>query len=551
MSSKSQDVHSDVGDRRPRRRRWVAIAAGAALVAGLVALLASGGGGQASSRPLVVDVAVGPSNLDPAITCDFIEVGYVNNALYATLVSYGSKPGPDGTRQADATRVLPYLAKSWDVSDDGKTYTFHLRTDAKFPSGRPMDAAAVKYSFERALKMNGCGGGTLLDNYFDPALITSIEAPSPDVVTINLRQQDPHFLRVLAQPGGGIVDKGLVDLHGGVKANGINEWMASHSAGGGPYLLAQYQPGTQMVLKANPTFFGTPPASKQIILKFISSDPTLLLNARSGAADATIGMSLPSVHQIGSDSKLTVVATQSPTAEMVRFPGQSAPFNNLALRKALALSVPYEDILSRIAYGYGKLFSGPLPPDFPYADPSVEAPIETNVAEARRLIQQSGLKTPITFTLSVAEGDAVGESIATTLQNVWASIGVKVTIQKLAISAFTTKKYAHKLQAFIDADGPFLVDSGYFLRYDMVCDGDYNLQQVCVPEADRLLAEAGQTPDAEAQPIWNRLINLWNADWPRVNLYGPKQVVVLGPHFDVSSYLYNAELDLRTWKRKG
>ena len=553
MTSKAHDEYDDLGDGRRRRWRWIAILVGAAaVVAALVAVLSSGGSGsKASARPLVVNVAVAPSNLDPAITCDFNEVGYVNNALYATLVSYGSKPGPSGTRQADATKIVPYLAKSWTVSPDGRTYTFTLRTDAKFPSGRPMDAAAVKYSFERALAMNGCGGGTLLDNYFTPALITGIDTPSSDTVVIHLRHQDPHFLRVLPQPGGGIVDKGVVDLHGGVKKNSVNEWMAGHSAGGGPYLLAQYQPGTQMVLKANPRFFGTPPASREIILKFISSDPTLLLNARSGQADATIGLSLPSVHQIASDKNLSIVATQSPTAEMVRFSDKAAPFNNVSVRKALALAIPYSSILSRIAYGYGQLFSGPLPPGFPYADPSVEAPIQTDLAQARQLIKQSGVKTPISFTVTVAEGDAVAESIATTLQSVWASIGVNIKIQKLAISDFSTQKYANRLQAFIDADGPFLVDSGYFLRYDMVCGGDYNLQQMCVPEADRLLEVSGHTPDAEAQPIWNRLIDAWNQDWPRINLYGPKQVVVLGPHFDVGSYTYNAELDMRTWKAKG
>jgi peptide/nickel transport system substrate-binding protein len=535
---------------RSARRLLVVLACAAAVATALAVFSATAGASSKSSgsRPLLVDVAVPPSDLDPATVCDFNDVGFANNALYVTLVQYGSKPGPSGTRQVDGTKILPYLATSWSVSPDGRTYTFHLRTNAKFPSGRRMDAAAVKYSFDRALKMNGCGGGTLLDDYFSPPLIQSIVATSRYVVAIHLRHRDPHFLRVLPQPGGAIVDKGLVDLHGGVKKNGINQWMASHSAGGGPYVLAQYQPGTQMVLKANPTFFGPPPASSEIILKFITADPTLLLNARNGAADVTLGLSLPSIHSLQSGGNLKVVANDTPTIEMVRFPDHSPPFNNLALRKALALSVPYASILSRIGYGYGNLFSGPLPLGFPYAKPSLEQPTATNVAEAHQLIQQSGLRTPISFTVTIAEGDSVAEAIATTLQSVWASIGVNVTISKLAISAFTTQKYAFKLQAFIDADGPFLTDSGYFLRYDMPCHGQYNLQQVCIPTADRLLAQAGHTPDPAAQAIWNRIIMLWKQDWPRIDLYQPKQVVVLGPKFDASSYLYNAELDMRTWK---
>jgi hypothetical protein len=114
--------------------------------------------------------------------------------LYSRLTQYGSKPGPDGTTQIDPSKLEPYAAESWTISDDGKTYTFKLRAGAKFPSGKPVDAEAVTYSFDRALKMNGCGGYFLHDGLLDPPLISSVDAKDATTVVFNLSQADPNAL---------------------------------------------------------------------------------------------------------------------------------------------------------------------------------------------------------------------------------------------------------------------------------------------------------------------------------------------------------------------
>src|SRR3954453_23496910 len=120
---------------------------------------ASGGGADA---PLKVNMAVAPGTLDPASGCGANALAMIGS-LYTRLTQYGSKSGPDGTTEVDPGKIEPYAASSWDLSKDGKTYTFTLRAGAKFPSGKPVDAEAVKYSFERALTMNGCGGYFLHD----------------------------------------------------------------------------------------------------------------------------------------------------------------------------------------------------------------------------------------------------------------------------------------------------------------------------------------------------------------------------------------------------
>ncbi len=103
---------------------------------------------------------------------------------------------------------------------------------------------------------------------------------------------------------------GLVEAHGGQKKAKPNEWLASHDAGYGPYLLKSYSAGHQLVLEANPSFF-EPPKTKHIILNFIPDNETLLLDAQSGAADITLGLSNQAAHSLTSDSCCVVASFKS------------------------------------------------------------------------------------------------------------------------------------------------------------------------------------------------------------------------------------------------
>ena len=150
----------------------------------------SSGGGSSKAGgedgPLKVNMAVAPGTLDPASGCGANDLAMIGS-LYTRLTQYGSKAGPDGTTEVDPGKIEPYAAESWTTSEDGKTYTFKLRAGAKFPSGKPVDAEAVKYSFERTLTMNGCGGYFLHDGLLDPPLIKKIEAQDP--TTVDVRPQ--------------------------------------------------------------------------------------------------------------------------------------------------------------------------------------------------------------------------------------------------------------------------------------------------------------------------------------------------------------------------
>jgi peptide/nickel transport system substrate-binding protein len=537
--------------------RWLTTAvagvAAAAIVAGCGGASGSGtnsgaaGGGAGDNRNLSVNVAVAPATLDPAVGCGLTDLLVIGN-VYTRLTQYGSKAGPDGTTQIDPSKIEPYAAESWETSDGGKTVTFKLRPGMTFPSGKPVDAAAVKYSFERVMTMASCGIYFVTDGILEPPLIESIETPDDLTVVFRLVQADPNALQAWAQPAASIVDPSVVDANGGVEKAKTNEWMQTHTAGAGPYLLESYEPNKMAVLKANPGYFGDKPATELITIKFINSDPTLLLEAKSGNADVTIGLSKQSVKSLEGNGAVRVIANESPFSEQIGMPNKQAPFDNKQFREALTHALPYDDIVEKAAFGYGTTYYGPIQPAFPEFNADLSAARKYDKVLAKQLIEQSGVKTPVDVEMVVQEGNTADEQIATLAQGEWADLGVNVKVRKLAASEYITGLQEHKYQSYVRLDGPGVIDPGYYLSWDMKCELPINLTEVCIPKADEMLANARTlTEPAERRKLFDEITKMWTAESPKIQVYADKHVTVLSK--DVKSYLYSHEADFRTWSK--
>ena len=507
---------------------------------------ASATGGGTASGTFTIDSSVAPSTLDPAEGCGEPDLALITN-LYLRLTQYGTKPGPDSTSQVDAAHIKPWAAKGWTTSDGGKTYTFTLQSGLTFPDGTPITAKDVAFSINRTTKVNGCGLFFVQDGFSAPFLIKSIATPSATTVVFHLSQPDNDFPQAMAQPAAGIVEPSLVNAHGGVKKNGVSQWMASHQAGGGPFVLSSYQANNSATLTSNPKYTAGPaPASKKVVFNFISSDPTLLLDAKSGNADAVLGLSPQSVASLKSDSNLKVVADTTSTSEQIGLPNDKAPFNNKLVREALSYAIPYRQVVQKTAFGYGTTFYGPIQPPLADYDAALSAPRTFNMAKAKGLIKQSGIKTPVNVTMAVQEGNSTDQQIATIAAGEWSQLGINVKIQTLSPTAYINALEQHKAQSYVRLDGPGVLDPGYYLAYDMACKVSFNLSAICIPPADRLLSKARRTSSpATRKALYARITKLWTANSPKIPVFAPQFLAVLGKN--VTGYLYSVELDVRTW----
>jgi peptide/nickel transport system substrate-binding protein len=510
---------------------------------------------------LIVNNSVPVATLDPNLTTNDQDPGF-DGAMYSTLTQVTHEPGKvAGTEQQNlsVTAVKPYLAQSYAFSEGDRTLTFHLRPGLKFPSGDPVNAQAVVWSIDRVIKAEEGGYSVLEETDYTPPLIKSVTAPNSLTVVFHYKRPAPNQLQVLSTPtAGAIYDPKLVEEHGGQQKLKPNEWLASHDAGYGPYLLKSYSPGHQLVLEANPSFF-EPPKTKNIILNFIPDNETLLLDAQSGKADITLGLSNEAAHSLVGNSCCTVASFKSRQAETLQMPqsvekpwntGKNPFFNNQDFRQALSYAFPYEGILQKVAYGYGKLYFGEWMPSYSWYSPTVGKPRETNLTKAKELLAKSGIKTPVSFTIYVGEGDIVGKEIATAAAGAWQPLGVNAQVSVVSPSAFLEVVYTNHDGMTVFLDGPQVVAPDYHWAYDLQCppNNQFNDNNVCVPAADKLMKEVPYTTqEPKRQEILDKADELYIENTPRIWAYDTELVAVLGK--GVTSY-YSSDLpDMRFWAK--
>lgn len=538
-----------------RATRTKGLALAALTAAAAAAAVFAGTGASRTAAPsatgaLVVNLGLPPSTLDPAVTCSLTEMGLAGS-FYGRLTQYATLPGPLGTTRfnADTTAIKPWLAKSWKVSNGGKTYTFTLRSGMRFPSGKPVDAKAFKYSLERAITMNQCGNSVIQETQFTPPLIKSVQAPNPTTLVVNYSRPNPNAPQDLAEPAAGVVDASVVAANGGVKKNSVNEWMAGHAAGYGPFLLKTYEPGKQIVLEANPGFVEQP-GSKQIIVNLVTSDPTLLLQAKGGQADVTLYLSKQATKSLEGNSCCRLIASDLTMSQYLNLPQtpKIPALKNTKFREALTYAVPYQDILDKIAFGYGKLYYGEWMPGFPWFNPATGKARKFDLEKAKKLIAASGVKTPVSFDIVLPEGDQTAKQIATAISGVWSQIGVRATVKVVSPTEHITTVYTTKNRPTMYYDGPAVIAPDYLWGYDGFCNNPFNDLLLCIPQADKLMKQIPTTTNkAKRQALLDQVQRLWVAQSPRIPIYQDKFVAVLGKN--VKRYHFAHVLDLRKWAK--
>ena len=186
-----------------------------------------------------------PANLEPATNRAFPIGSEIIINVFDTLVAW---------KAPDFTTLEGRLAETWEVSEDGLTYTFHLRPDLKFHDGTEVNAEAVKFSFERTLELN-----SYMTAYFGP--ITDITVVDPLTLTITLEKPLSVFLSWLAQPQAAVVSPAAVEKYG--------DEFNVHPVGSGPFMFESYIPDTEVVLVANPDYWRGAPRLQKIIYRVI------------------------------------------------------------------------------------------------------------------------------------------------------------------------------------------------------------------------------------------------------------------------------------------
>ena len=290
------------------------------------ALALSASTALAAQDTITLGMVLEPPNLDPTAGA----AAAIDEVVYANIFEGLTRFGPDGA-------VLPALAQSWDVSEDGKIYTFHLHTGVTFHDGTTFDAEDVKFTLDRARAEDSANAQKA-----PFAGIDTVEVIDPATVTVTLKDADGSFPFNMAWGDAVIVAPESV----------ADE--ATHPVGTGPFKFDEWAQGDHITISRYDGYWGTPAQLSKATFRIIS-DPTAAFAAMmAGDVDAFPNFPAPeTLAQFSTDPRFKVIVGSTEGETILAMNNRQPPLDNVKVREAIAHAINRQDIIDGAMFGYG------------------------------------------------------------------------------------------------------------------------------------------------------------------------------------------------------
>ncbi|MFI5505382.1 dipeptide ABC transporter substrate-binding protein [Corynebacterium kutscheri] len=410
---------------------------------------------------LVVGVSTAPASLDFTTTSGAAIGQALLGNIYETLVT---------TNQNG--ELVPGLAKSWHISEDGLRYTFFLNEGVRFSNNDPFNAESAKFSIDRVKSdawTNGLKKGmdvvaetTVIDEY---------------TLEVTLAQRSNAWLWSMTSPIGAMMSPGGV-------AN-----LATTPIGTGPYVLNTWAQGVSLSLTRNEDYWSTPAATPRAVLRYFSDAISLANAVRSGDIDIAFALQSPElIDSLSSVNGLVIDVGTTNGEVLLSMNNKRAPFNDLRVRQAVMYGVDRQAIIDTTWEGYGVDTGGtPVPPTDAWY--SGKSQYDFNPERARELMVEAGaMGTPITISVpSLPYAQNASEILYSQLED----IGFKVTIESTEFPAVWIAKvlrghdYDMSVIAHVEARdiAHLFANPDYYLGYDSATFREALAQADTAPEA--------------------------------------------------------------------
>ena len=428
---------------------------------------------------LVIGKAADPQTLDPAVTIDNND-WTVTYPAYQRLVKYKTDDGKG------STDVEGELAESWQVSDDGKTWTFTLHKSMQFADGSPVTAEAVKLSFERLMRIKQGPSEA-----FPTGL--KIDAVDPTTVRFTLPEPFAPFLHTLANDGASIVNPAVLKANADDDARG---WLAEHTAGSGAYMLQRWQKGQQLVLVPNPHYSGIKPVFKRVTVKIIGESSARRLQLTKGDLDIADALPVDQFAALKKEDRVTVYDYPALRVTYLYLNNSKAPMNQVDLRRAVSWATDYKGMVNGILGGNGKQMRGPIPDGMWGYDASAMQ-YSLDMDKAKAALEKVADK-PKTLSFLYSDNDPNWEPIALSTQANLQALGIPVKLEKLANATMRERIGKGDYDIAIGNWSPDFADPYMFMNYWFESDkkglpGNRSFYEN--PQVDDLLKKAVSTAD--------------------------------------------------------
>jgi peptide/nickel transport system substrate-binding protein len=416
---------------------------------GLITLLLGAGALAWAAAPadtLVIGKASDPQNLDPGITIDNND-WTVTYPCYQRLMRYKVEKG------RGSTSVEGDLAANWKVSKDNLTWEFKLRKGQQFDDGSAVDAAAVKFSFERLMKL-AQGPSEPFPSDLKVAVV------DPLTVRFTMTKVCPYFLYTLANNGTGIVNpKVMARPDAGPDAK---TFLSAHTAGSGAFRLASWEKSQSLVLEPNPHFNGKT-TLKKVVVKIIGEASSRRLLLESGDLDIVESLPVDQLNEVAKKPDLRVAKDPSLRVTYLYLNNKKGPLSNPAVRQAISWAVDYHGIVQNVLKNQAQQMRGAIPEGMWGYDPSVMQ-YGTDLKKAKAILDQAHVgNLKLDFLYSAR--DANWETIALSTQANLATLGISVKLENMANATMRERIGKADYDISIGNWSPDFADPYMFMNY--------------------------------------------------------------------------------------
>jgi len=357
---------------------------------------------NATGKVFTVVQSAEPITLDPENTGDNVGLG-VERAIYQGLFGFDQN-----------MKLQPVLAKSYEVSSDALTYTFHLQTGVKFSDGTPFDAQAVKVNLERVADQ-----ANHLNKYSLFNMIKTITAVDASTVEVTLQYPFSSFLDNLGHPSAGMISPAALKQYG-------NSGIATHPVGTGPFMLKDWSHGNSITMVKNPNYWQPgQPYFDQIVFKDVPDASQGLAMLKTGEAQFVYPLAPVDAKALASDAAVKVVNQPSVYVTWLTMNQLHEPYSNKDVRLALNYAIDKNALIQSLYQGDALAMNSAMGSQIQYFKNVGSYPFD--LAKAKQLMQQAGYGSGFTTTLWSGNSSFAQEE-GVFIQQQLAQIGVKVQI---------------------------------------------------------------------------------------------------------------------------
>ena len=521
------------------RRLCLAFALGLAL-AGLSACEVQA---PKDSYTLIYHLGSEPDTLNRITATDAYE-GRINGFVFDSLIE----------RDNATLEFKPKMAKSWEVSDDQLTYTFHLRDDIKWHDGKPFTADDVLYTFQKIMDEK-VDAPHMRVYYKDVKTVEKL-----DDYTVRFTYALPYFKALEFVGGIPIIPKHVFD-----DGKDFNSHPAGRAPiGNGPYKFVKWDTGSQIVLERDENYWDKSkfPDIRRIVFRIIPDDIVAFQRLKKGDLDMDSLNPKQWVKQSNTPAFEKLFAKHEYYTPAYRYVGWNLRrpyFQDRKVREALARLINREGILKNLEYGLGKLTTGPFW-IFGYEYDKSLPQIPFDPAGAKKLLDEAGWidhdgdgirdkdGVKFSFKFLLPSGAEFYQNLATIMKKDFAEAGIEVEIQTMEWAVFVQNLNSRNFDAVSLAWSFGLDQDPYQVWHSSQAEKGSNFVGFQNGEADKIMEEARQTFDKEKRrELYHRLHRIIYEEQPYAFLYSGPALVARSRRFE-NVKVYPMGLDILEWR---